>query len=1072
MQKRKTSFKLNPVAYGTLLFLCLAFSQTTSCLAAEAGENLNWNRIYDSKHFDGPTVITLDENHPVDLYPEAFGIARDPMDKTPVKHIDITGGPLTINVNPIPNNSDGADKLSAQGHEVLVSCSSIDEGPDRELNLNFHTALEVNVTGYKKLSDNEPSYNRAQGITFKATGYEKQIVRNNAVYKKPVTVKVTNRAERPINSDYDVALGVISQAERSGCNDITFNDKLTIDLKSDTETVLAGYAFEDINAFETASSNKFLKDVSIDVEGTRSSQLYGLEAYIGTSSKTNQQTLDFSKADKLNISVSQTADNSRTESTQGYSHTINNTSAKSSLSANNKITTKSKKGKNYGIKFEVFNGTAEFSSGVNTGITVINDSGEESAGIFNQTVSSSIKHEYGDINVNMQAAGSSGIQFHHWTSSDANYEFNGQTTITSDTSAVAKNLYYSFTTGSSSNTVKFNNLTLNTSGDAVSINARDGSTDMTTVNGIVELKSAQTGFSVSSDSKENTAATLVFNGGLDLNAEKLFTATGSNARIQVESDRQAPRSLFGTTRASSEGTVSLSLSGIDNKAEMDAYCHDGKFKDDGTPINAGEVNIRLTDKAEWSVRNDIEAIVDYPSMITTLDLNSRGMVDLTGLKAPMQPTETSCTTLEMSQLKGDGGIFKLNADTSKGTSQKIVIKASSGEGTHYIQASDLSAITVKAQAPILVVNSMDGGIRSADYQARFEAIDPIRIGELGYLVGNEAMIKAAGIEFDDPEDNPNNWYLYLDNVPEDNFNKPAKGGFEIFGAHHLAGMATEEMLRDRLGDVHRFMELQQDTTPWVKAAARGWKARKLTGLSGAKYDVESVKLGIDKRMDVRNLAGAYFGYDRIATRSTDPAKVRMHAWEGGLYWTHLADNQAYWDAIARYGHSRSRMTVAGAQPDRASGVTGEYFGLSLEAGRRFELNEDWRIEPKAKASYTRFSSMTMVTDQGLKARMGGYDSLTTRIGSTLERGFKTKEGTPWNLYGKAFFEREWLADPDVVFNGANRYGVDFKGKRFVYGLGADGEWRNGATWHLGVERSAGGHFEEKWRVDANLRIPF
>ena len=1066
MQKRKTSFKLKPVAYWTLLFLCFTFYQTTSCLAAGAGENLDWNRIYDSKHFDGPTVITLDENHPVGKYSEAFGIARDPQDKTPVKHIDITGGPLTINVNPIPNNSDGADKLSAQGHEVMVSCSSIDEGPDRELNLNFDTALEVNVTGYAKLSDNEPTYNRAEGIKFEAFGFEKQIVRNNAIYKKPVTVKVTNRAERPIDSDYDVAYGVVSLARNSGCNDITFNDKLTIDLKSDTETTLAGYAFEDNDAFKTASTNKFLKDVSINVEGTRSSQLYGLKARINATTETNHQTLDLSQSENLTMTVTQSAKNSETTSTKGYYHYIQDASSKSTLSTNNKIMTKSKKGKNYGINFDVFNGTAKFSSGANTGITVINDSGEESAGIFNQTVSSSIKHEYGDINVNMQAAGSSGIQFHHWTSSDANYEFNGQTTITSDTSAVAKNLYYSFTTGSSNNTVEFNNLTLKTPGDAVSILAQGSSIDTTTVNGHVKLDSGKTGFSVRSDGTENTEATLIFNGGLDLKTKKLFTATGSNAHIKVESDLQAPRSLFGTARASNWAEVSLSLSGADNKAEMDAYCHDGN------PNHLGEVTIRLKDKAEWSVRNDIETIADYPSMITKLDLNAGGVVNLTNLVGRLQPGENPSRSLATHELTGDGGVIKLNVNTAKETGQVVWIMGSSEEGTHYIQASDLSATTAKTEAPILVVYSIEGGKRSDDYQARFEAIDPIRIGELGYLVGNEEIIKAAGIEFDDPEDNPNNWYLYLASVPEDNLNKPAKGGFEIFGAHHLAGMATEEMLRDRLGDVHRFMELQQDTTPWVKAAARGWKARKLTGLSGAKYDVESIKLGIDKRMDVRNLAGAYFGYDRIATRSTDPAKVRMHAWEGGLYWTHLADNQAYWDAIARYGHSRSRMTVGGAQPDRASGVTGEYFGLSLEAGRRFELNEDWRVEPKAKASYTRFSSMTMVTDQGLKARMGGYDSLTTRIGSTLERGFKTKEGTPWNLYGKAFFEREWLADPDVVFNGANRYGVDFKGNCFVYGLGADGEWRNGATWHLGVERSAGGHFEEKWRVDANLRIPF
>ena len=198
----------------------------------------------------------------------------------------------------------------------------------------------------------------------------------------------------------------------------------------------------------------------------------------------------------------------------------------------------------------------------------------------------------------------------------------------------------------------------------------------------------------------------------------------------------------------------------------------------------------------------------------------------------------------------------------------------------------------------------------------------------------------------------------------------------------------------------------------------------------------------------------------------------MNVLEGGLYWTHLTDDQAYTDVVARYGLSRSRMNVIINDPDHADGVRGSYLGLSLEAGKPFDLGGEWRVEPKVKASYTHFSTMSMTTELGLRAKMKGYSSLTTNVGATLERGFHTQGGLPWKIYGKAFLEREWMKGTDVVFNDVNSYALKFQGNRFVYGLGADGALKNGATWHVGLERSSGGHFEEKWRVDANLRLPF
>ena len=110
-------------------------------------------------------------------------------------------------------------------------------------------------------------------------------------------------------------------------------------------------------------------------------------------------------------------------------------------------------------------------------------------------------------------------------------------------------------------------------------------------------------------------------------------------------------------------------------------------------------------------------------------------------------------------------------------------------------------------------------------------------------------------------------------------------------------------------------------------------------------------------------------------------------------------------------------------------------------------------------------------DSGLHARIEGYDSVLTDVGTAVN-GHMTLAGAPVTFFAKAAWEREWTADPSVQFNLGNVYAMDFKESRLVYGLGVEGSFGQGNSWHVDASRSHGDVFADHWRVNAGVRFPF
>lgn len=588
-------------------------------------------------------------------------------------------------------------------------------------------------------------------------------------------------------------------------------------------------------------------------------------------------------------------------------------------------------------------------------------------------------------------------------------------------------------------------------------------------------------------------------------AQYIATSLGGGATVNLNIT-DAKSKLQGRLLAQDGGVIDMTL-GTGVKADMSLFEHDqpdAAARIDWLPVSiavkarsfpkidttrtpqAGKIKLTLEDGSVWN------AYGDKANELDDLKLNG-GTANLEGVGSP---TEYN-VALRTNNLEGSGGKFKLRINTDEDVARSQVIRiAQNSSGKHQLYFNN-AGHAVATKKPILVVESVNGKDDPENFQAVFTSGE-VEVGELRYQLGSTAAVNREATQGEHPESglpdeqNLKNWYLYPvysksnpnpnpgtdPDTPSDPnpiaFTDTALSGLGTTALHYLAGTASIETLRQRLGDVHQFMTTDQGNTPWVKLIGDNWSLDRVTGLSNWNFNRQGAELGIDHRINEHAVVGAFFAYDHLSTEAGLPSSVKGNHMMLGLYWTHLWDNRTYLDTVLRLGRTESKFrnndTVGATVKD--DHISSYYQGISVELGRQYSLNSSWTIEPQAQIAYTHFGHLNVGASNGLSAHTAAYDSLITRLGVTTDWHHTTESGRPWTFYGKLQAEREWLAKPDVVFNGHNHYDLTFKDTRLVYGLGVESTMGKATSWHVSLERSNGHHFQKDWRIDAGLRIPF
>ena len=141
--------------------------------------------------------------------------------------------------------------------------------------------------------------------------------------------------------------------------------------------------------------------------------------------------------------------------------------------------------------------------------------------------------------------------------------------------------------------------------------------------------------------------------------------------------------------------------------------------------------------------------------------------------------------------------------------------------------------------------------------------------------------------------------------------------------------------------------------------------------------------------------------------------------------------------------------------------------LSGEFGWRFDLNEQFYVEPQAELTYT-YVNADKLDLSGSVYEFDSVDSLLGRVG--FATGFKC----PYNfgdMYVRASLVHEFLGDA-TVRGGSVLHEVDGKDTWVEYGIGVNFNVNENTYVYADIERTEGAKLEEDWRANVGVRFAF
>lgn len=559
----------------------------------------------------------------------------------------------------------------------------------------------------------------------------------------------------------------------------------------------------------------------------------------------------------------------------------------------------------------------------------------------------------------------------------------------------------------------------------------------------------------------------------------LFSASGEGAAIRVNGEGNAEQHLAGKVYAFKKAVVDINL----DTAGSQGYLWTNTYR--GT-ANEGTVNMTVKNGATW------KAMGERPGSVSLLDVADGGVVDLTEFAENYPDQYHLAPSLEITELKGDGGIFRMETNIIKGQGQYVHIHDKSS-GHHLVDVVDKSgAPGVDPYKPVKLFGTENGDTDPSAYTATFDALHPVELGPYEYLLGNADTVRKSGLTQDFADTDSTSWYLYA--AEKKGKPKPtpaAEAGQLLASGGYLQGLVESQSLRQRLGDIRHFGLMDEGYTTWAKLVRASF-SNGGDDLPAADTDITGTQFGLDRPVrsrtwkdgtDATVYAGLYGSY--MTNKSTaGPSRVKGHYYGIGAYMSQDMGSD-YFDLVARYGHNKADIDsrTLGGDSVKADGVGQDQLGISAELGRRLRWQDGgfyrvpasrqgngFFVEPQAQLSFTRHGNASFTTDKGLHGSIGHYNSLVGRTGLLLEYQ-NGRKGSALSVYGKVMYNREFAANPQLVYNGTNTLENNYRGGYLTYGLGMD--YSTGRyEIYTEVERSTKKAFQEKYRVDAGVRFRF
>ena len=402
-------------------------------------------------------------------------------------------------------------------------------------------------------------------------------------------------------------------------------------------------------------------------------------------------------------------------------------------------------------------------------------------------------------------------------------------------------------------------------------------------------------------------------------------------------------------------------------------------------------------------------------------------------------------TLTIDKLSGSGTTFVMDTDLAGETnSDKITITDADTNATHYVQIKDLSQLN-------------DIEVTGAHQQL-------LITDNSGKLTFEGKEFNAGGLWDVDPTlaKQGNDWYL---TKLEKTANNDTRVLLDAADNSYALWRNTNDSLRSRLGALASGSE--QSDGIWARTQAGRFSGDNYEG----RYNL--YQLGFDQAADAKSVYGAAVDYgDGTGSYDNGSGKDKLKSFS--LYGVWTGDNGAYTNVTARYGMVSTDLESYGDYPDKAEYKQHAY-SVSVEYGKRFDMERGFFIEPQAQFTLGRLGSIDYTTDRGANGYIEGMNSAIGRIGFVM--GQKIKNGS--DIYLKADLLHEFAGERDLqltsdaggtndILTKHNDYGDTW----FELGLGANIKVSKTASIYGEVERGFGGDINKKWSVNGGVRFTF
>ena len=432
---------------------------------------------------------------------------------------------------------------------------------------------------------------------------------------------------------------------------------------------------------------------------------------------------------------------------------------------------------------------------------------------------------------------------------------------------------------------------------------------------------------------------------------------------------------------------------------------------------------------------------------------------LTANNAVINMTDSSVTrgvyapayeTLTIDKLSGSGTTFVMETNLADETNSDKITITDADTATHYVQIKDLSklnGIEVTGAHQQLLITDNSGKLT-------FEGKE-FNAGGLWDVDPTLAKGDSLGLS-------ANDWYL---TKLEKTANNDTRVLLDAADNSYALWRNTNDSLRSRLGALASGSE--QSDGIWARTQAGRFSGDNYEG----RYNL--YQLGFDQAADAKSVYGAAVDYgDGTGSYDNGSGKDKLKSFS--LYGVWTGANGAYTNVTARYGMVSTDLESYGDFPDKAEYKQHAY-SVSVEYGKRLELEKGFFVEPQAQFTLGRLGSIDYTTDRGANGYIEGMNSAIGRIGFVM--GQKITGDS--DIYLKADLLHEFAGERDLQLTsdagGTNDMLTkhnDYGDTWFELGLGANIKVSKTASIYGEIERGFGGDINKKWSVNGGVRFTF